>query len=166
MTGRNRDRFAQEVKSTMSTEPNPYDSPRGMEEPHTWWSRLQAYFFPPPPKSLVEKLLAGSRGIFHGVVFHVNVYDDSMLFALLPLGANERRRIRNNIREAQRVLHLLLAKYPELVPPFQHRNLVVVLISEYGTSGQELHREFVPVEVWQASKERSWLDEEPEEKTA
>lgn len=148
----------------MSIEPNPYDSPRGMEEPSSWFSWLLS-FFSARPASFAKRLLSGHRTIFYGVVFRIKPDDPTSLFALLPLGANEPRRIRNNIREAQRVLHLLLAKYPELVPPFQHRNLVVVLISEYGASGQELHREFVPVEVWQASQEESWLDEEPEEKT-
>jgi len=48
---------------------------------------------------------------------------------------------------------LLLQKYPELVKPFFSRNLVVILISEYGGNAKDLHREFVPAETWQAWRE-------------
>lgn len=134
---------------------NPYDSPRGMEESRSWWSRLCEFFTPRPPLSLVEQFLSGKRAIFHGVVFQMSLDDSSLLFAFLPLGAMEPRRVRNNIVEAQRVTHLLLEKYPELVSPLYGRNLVVFLISEYGGNAQNLHREFVPTETWHA-----WREEE------
>lgn len=122
-------------------------------ESRSWFDWLRDFFFPPPPNTLVERLLAGSRGIFLGVVYYVNVNDDTVLFALLPLGAMEPRLVRNNILEAQRVTHLLLEKYPELVGPLYGRNLVVFLISEYGGNAQALHREFVPAETWHAWRE-------------
>jgi hypothetical protein len=143
--------------------PNPYDSPRGLEEPHSWWSWLRE-FFSAKPVTFAEQLLSGARTMFHGVVFRIKPDDPESLFALMPLGAREPQRVRNNVLEAQRVLFGLIGKYPELLESLYGRQLVVVLITEYGTNAEEICRETVPAGVWHAWKAEDWPgDEEPGE---
>lgn len=98
-------------------------------------------------QTLVRQFLDGYPFIHYGVVFLLEIGDDTAIHAALPLSSPSDLLIRRNTKEAIRVLPEFLRTLPGTRAVLSGRNLVVRMISSYTDLHDEVsNRTVVPWE--------------------